>query len=68
MAQGKVKWFNVTKRFGFIEPTSGGPDVFVHMTAVENAGMTGLQEGQMISYDISNERGKDSAVNLKAVA
>ena len=68
MAQGKVKWFNVTKRFGFIEPTSGGPDVFVHMTAVENAGMTGLQEGQMISYDISNERGKDSAVNLKSVA
>ena len=67
MATGKVKWFNAQKGFGFIQPTSGGADVFVHVTAVERAGMDGLQEGQTLSYDLEQgQRGRVSAVNLKA--
>lgn len=66
MAQGTVKWFNAQKGFGFIQPDLGGSDVFVHMSAVERAGMRSLNEGQKISYDIASERGKDSATNLKA--
>ena len=67
MATGKVKWFNAQKGFGFIQPTSGGADVFVHITAVEQAGMDGLQEGQTLSYDLEQgQRGRVSAVNLKA--
>ena len=67
MATGKVKWFNAQKGFGFIQPTSGGADVFVHITAVERAGMDGLQEGQTLSYDLEQgQRGRVSAVNLKA--
>lgn len=66
MATGKVKWFNPTKGFGFIEPTNGGGDVFVHISAVEKAGMRGLDEGQMIEYDIEEQKGKQSACNLKA--
>lgn len=66
MAQGTVKWFNAQKGFGFIQPDNGGPDVFVHMSAVERAGMRGLNEGQKISYEIASERGKDSATNLQA--
>jgi CspA family cold shock protein len=65
MASGTVKWFNATKGFGFIQPDSGGKDVFVHISAVERAGLAGLNEGQKISYDVVNERGKDSAGNLK---
>ena len=65
MATGTVKWFNATKGFGFIQPDSGGTDVFVHISAVERAGMSGLNEGQKISYDVVNERGKDAAANLK---
>jgi CspA family cold shock protein len=68
MAQGTVKWFNPTKGFGFIQPDAGGPDVFVHMSAVEQAGMRSLNEGQKISYDVVMERGKNAAANLKAVA
>jgi CspA family cold shock protein len=67
MASGKVKWFNAQKGFGFIQPTSGGADVFVHITAVERAGMDGLQEGQTLSYDLEQgQRGRVSAVNLKS--
>jgi cold shock protein len=66
MASGTVKWFNATKGFGFIQPDSGGKDVFVHISAVERAGLQGLHEGQKISYDVVNERGKDAAANLKA--
>ncbi|GJL93690.1 MAG: cold-shock protein [Hyphococcus sp.] len=66
MATGTVKWFNATKGFGFIEPDEGGKDVFVHITAVQAAGMQGLAEGQRISYEITEQRGKSSASDLKA--
>ena len=68
MNTGKVKWFNAQKGFGFIEPQSGGADVFVHISAVERAGMHDLKEGQTISYEIVQDRrsGKSSADNLKA--
>jgi CspA family cold shock protein len=65
MATGKVKWFNTTKGFGFIEPDGGGKDVFVHVSAVERAGLRSLQEGQKVSYEIATERGRSSAVNLQ---
>lgn len=65
MASGTVKWFNATKGFGFIQPDNGGKDVFVHISAVERAGLGGLNEGQKITYDVVNERGKDAAANLK---
>ncbi len=67
MATGTVKWFNPTKGYGFIEPEDGGKDVFVHVSAVEKAGLSGLNEGQKVSYDIENNRGKDSATELKVV-
>ena len=68
MQTGIVKWFNAQKGFGFIQPTSGGPDVFVHISAVERAGMNGLNEGQKVTYEIVADRrsGKSSADNLKA--
>jgi CspA family cold shock protein len=65
MASGTVKWFNSTKGFGFIQPDSGGKDVFVHISAVERAGLIGLNEGQKVSYEVQSERGRDAAVNLK---
>ncbi len=65
MAVGTVKWFNATKGFGFIEPQGGGKDVFVHITAVQAAGLTGLNDGQKVSYDVMMERGKEAAANLK---
>ncbi len=68
MAQGKVKWFNPSKGFGFIQPDNGSADVFVHISAVEQAGLRGLNEGQAISFDIVTERGKNAAANLKVVA
>ncbi len=67
MATGTVKWFNNQKGFGFIQPESGGSDVFVHISAVERAGMSTLNEGQRISYDVVSERGKTAAANLQAV-
>ncbi len=65
MASGKVKWFNSQKGFGFIQPDDGGKDVFVHISAVERAGLSGLKDGQAVSYDIQEERGKAAAANLK---
>jgi CspA family cold shock protein len=66
MATGTVKWFNGEKGYGFIQPESGGKDVFVHISALEQAGMRSLNEGQQISYETKLDRGKESAVNLKA--
>ena len=65
MAQGTVKWFNATKGYGFIMPQDGGKDVFVHITAVQAAGLKGLNDGQKVSFDIEMERGKAAATNLK---
>ena len=65
MAIGTVKWFNPTKGFGFIVPQDGGKDVFVHITAVQTAGLQGLDENQKVSYDVVTERGKAAAANLK---
>ena len=65
MTTGKVKWFNPTKGYGFITPDEGGSDVFVHISAVEAAGLRGLDEGQSISYELASQKGKTSAVNLK---
>jgi cold shock protein len=68
MATGTVKWFNTQKGFGFIKPETGGNDVFVHISAVERAGMDGLQEGQQLSYELEQgQRGRVSAVNLRPV-
>jgi CspA family cold shock protein len=68
MATGTVKWYNSTKGYGFIEPSDGGKDVFVHVSAVEGAGLNGLNEGQKISYDVERDRrtGKESAGQLKS--
>ena len=66
MATGVVKWFNGQKGFGFIQPTDGGNDVFVHISAVERAGMRTLVEGQKVNYDVVTERGKQAAGNLQA--
>lgn len=67
MATGVVKWFNATKGFGFIQPDAGGPDVFVHVSAVERAGLNGLNDGQKVSYELVRDRksGKNSADQLK---
>ena len=70
MQTGIVKWFNSQKGFGFIQPQSGGPDVFVHISAVERAGLSGLSEGQKVSYEIVTDRrtGKSSADRLQTTA
>ena len=65
MAMGTVKWFNPVKGYGFIKPDGGGRDVFVHISAVERAGLSSLTEGQTIQYDVVSNRGKESAENLK---
>ena len=65
MPSGTVKWFNATKGYGFIQPDGGTKDVFVHISAVEKAGLTGLLEGAKITYDIVPNKGKESAENLK---
>ena len=65
MANGAVKFFNSQKGFGFIQQDNGGPDVFVHISAVERAGMRGLVEGQKLSFEIITERGKQAASNLQ---
>jgi CspA family cold shock protein len=65
MATGTVKWFNVQKGFGFIQPEGGGQDVFVHITAVQAAGLNGLDENQRVTYEVVTERGKQAAANLR---
>jgi CspA family cold shock protein len=65
VATGTVKWFNAAKGFGFIQPDSGGKDVFVHISAVEKAGFTGLAEGAKVSYEVISDRGKEAAGNLR---
>jgi cold shock protein len=67
MPTGKVKWFNSAKGYGFIEPEGGGQDVFVHVSAVERAGLSGLNEGQRVSFELARDRGKTSAANLKLI-
>ena len=65
MANGTVKWFNTTKGYGFIQPEDGGNDVFVHISAVQAAGLAGLEDGQKVSYELTESRGKTSATELK---
>jgi cold shock protein len=65
VAKGTVKWFNGQKGYGFIQPSDGGKDVFVHISAVERAGLSSLNEGQTIEFDVVENRGKSSAENLK---
>jgi len=67
MATGTVKFFNTQKGFGFIKPDDGGKDVFVHITAVQAAGLRGLDEGQAVGFEVLMERGKPAAGNLKAL-
>lgn len=67
MPNGTVKWFNATKGYGFIEPETGGKDVFVHISAVERSGLTGLKDDQKVTYDLEAGRdGRESAVNIQA--
>ena len=70
MATGTVKWFNAQKGFGFIQPETGGADVFVHISAVEKSGLRGLNEGQKVTYDVQQDpkKGKDAAVNIQVAA
>ena len=65
MATGTVKWFNTEKGFGFIQPSDGGKDVFVHITAVKEAGLMALNEGQKVSYELKTERGKTAAGDIR---
>lgn len=68
MATGKVKWFNTVKGFGFIEPDDGSSDAFVHISAVQKAGLSGLREGQAVEYElVPGQRGRSSAENLRAL-
>lgn len=68
MATGVVKWFNPTKGYGFVQPDAGGADVFVHITAVQQAGLRTLNEGQKVTFELATNKGKTSAVNLQVVA
>jgi cold shock protein len=67
MSTGTVKWFNAQKGYGFIQPEDGQKDVFVHISAVERSGLGSLREGQKLSFDVEQDRGKASATNLKEV-
>ena len=65
MATGKIKWFNPTKGYGFIENDAGGKDVFLHISALEEAGIDTLQEGEAVSFEIGENTGKENAINIK---
>ena len=65
MKNGMVKWFNANKGYGFIEPEDGGKDVFVHISALEAAGLRSLDEGQRVSFEVATNRGKEAAANIK---
>ena len=67
MATGKIKWFNPTKGYGFIENDAGGKDVFLHISALEESGIDTLQEGEAVSFEIGGNRGKENATNVKKV-
>lgn len=67
MTTGTVKWFNTTKGYGFIAPESGESDVFVHITALQEAGIANLEDGQKVSYEVTSNRGRESAVSLQLV-
>lgn len=67
MANGTVKWFNATKGYGFITPDDKKSDVFVHVSALERAGLNSLQEGQKVSYEIATQKGKQAAANIKLI-
>jgi CspA family cold shock protein len=67
MTTGKIKWFNPTKGYGFIENDTGGKDVFLHASALEEAGIETLQEGQAVSFEIGENKGKENAINVKKV-
>lgn len=68
MANGTVKWFNSNKGFGFIQPDQGGGDIFVHVNALDRAGISSLNEGQRISYELATNKGRTSAANIKLLA
>ena len=67
MATGTVQWFNPTKGYGFIQPDGGGSDVFVHVTAVQQAGLTGLDDNAKVEYELESQRGKTAAIDLKVL-
>ena len=67
MATGVVKWFNPTKGYGFVKPDDGSSDVFIHISAVQKAGLQGLNEGQKLSYELASQKGKTSAANIKII-
>ncbi|MER2520064.1 MAG: cold-shock protein [Bdellovibrionales bacterium] len=67
MANGTVKWFNAKKGYGFVQPDDGGSDVFVHISALQQAGLSDLRDGQRVSYELATQKGKTSAVNLKTI-
>ena len=67
MSNGKIKWFNPTKGYGFIENDAGGKDVFLHISALEEAGIDTLQEGEAVSFEIGENRGKENAIKIKKV-
>ncbi|MGB0922010.1 MAG: cold-shock protein [Alphaproteobacteria bacterium] len=67
MAQGTVKWFNTTKGYGFIQPDEGGKDVFVHISALERAGLRSLDDNQRVTYEIASERGRESASDIQLI-
>ena len=67
MSNGKIKWFNPTKGYGFIENDAGGKDVFLHVSALEQAGIDTLEEGDAVSFDIGENRGKENAINIQKI-
>ena len=67
MSKGKIKWFNPAKGYGFIENTEGGKDIFLHISALEQAGIDNLEEGQAVSFEIGENRGKENAINISKI-